>query len=185
MTWSRKVAIFKYTGSWVRWARTLGKEKVFSDLRAILKNGAMQGRFVDEYNRFLLGEVWLNFISSVYFKMAKDKGVPAAWQHLDYSEVQNFSVVVQKTATHPNAAKLVAVYLASPEGAKFTLDGSGAGNLYYPGNFEHEISQQAKKQGVPRHSMLSYPGMIDFHFTKEYGRWRKEVKLILETGGKR
>lgn len=48
-----------------------------------------------------------------------------------------------------------------------------------------EIIAGAKKQGIPRHSMLSYPGMIDFHFTKDYGKWRKEVKLILETGGKR
>ncbi|MDP2643658.1 MAG: ABC transporter substrate-binding protein [Desulfobacterales bacterium] len=183
--WKGKLGVFTYQGGWARWARIMGKEKVYNDLRAILKNGAVGGRYSDVFNRFLINEVWLGLLSSVYLKMAQDKGMPVAWQDLDFSERQNFSVVVLKGAQHPNAAKLVAVYLASPQGARFTLEESGAGNLYYPGNFEHDISSQAKKQGIPEHSLASYPGLLEFHLSKDYRNWQKEIKLIVDSGGER
>ena len=114
--------------------------------------------------------------------MAKDKGMPAAWQSMEISEVQNFSFSVRKGAKHPNAAKLVALYLASPQGAKFTLEESGAGNMYYPGNYEHDIAVQDKKQGIREVFPEKDPKIIKFKRSEEYRRLEKELKLILAGG---
>ena len=91
----------------------------------------IQGRYVDLYNRYLLDEISMAFTSDNYFKMALDKGVQAAWQSLDYADVREYFLVVRKGARRPSAAKLVAIYLASPEGARFTLEEAKAGNLYW------------------------------------------------------
>ena len=81
----------------------------------------------------------------------------------------------------PYCPKLVAVYLAGPEGAKFMLEESGAGTLFDPGNFEQDISMQAKKDGVPEYSLSSYPGLVEFHVSDKYNQWAKEIRSIFET----
>ena len=110
--------------------------------------------------------------------------MPAAWQSLEISQVQNFSTSVRKGARHPNAAKLVALYLASPQGAKFTLEESRSGNMYYPGNYEHDIATQDKKQGVREAFPEKDPKIIKFVLSEESYRLEKEIKLIL-AGGRR
>jgi iron(III) transport system substrate-binding protein len=179
--WKGKVGVLEYEVTWARWAFILGKEKVLSSLRAILKNGAIRGRFVDLQNRFLLGEISFCFTGSIYLKEAQDKGMPSAWRNLDFAEIQPFTLSLRKGAVHPNAAKLVAVYMASPEGAKFMLEESGAGSLFYPGNLEHDISSQAKKEGIPEHIVSAYPGLIDFNLSEKSKEWEKEIKLIFDT----
>jgi iron(III) transport system substrate-binding protein len=181
--WKGKVGIFRYSASWARWAFILGEEKTLSDLRAILKNKAITGRYADIYNRFALGEVWFVFIGSAHLKAALDAGIPAAWQSLDFAERQNFSASVRTGARNPNAAKLLAVYLASPAGAKYCWEELKIGNLFYPGNLEHKISEEAARQGIPEHSMGSFPGCIDFHLSKDGPALEKKIKLIIQTGG--
>ena len=181
--WRGNVGVFNYTATWARWALVLGKEKVLNELRAILKNGAIQGRFADLSNRYLLGEISVCFINSGYFKEVKDKGMPTAWQHLDLAEIQNFTAVVRQGAKHPNAAKLLALYLASPAGAKFTLDEAGSGTVYYPGNYEHDIRVQAKRQGIREISIDR--NLLEFSISKEGAQLEKELKLVFDTGGER
>ncbi|MDP2643812.1 MAG: extracellular solute-binding protein [Desulfobacterales bacterium] len=181
--WKQKLGMFSSPNSWSRWAFLLGKEKLYSQLRGILKNEPIQGRYVDIYNRYLLGEVSMCFLSSAYLKMARDKGVPASWQSLDFADIREYSSVVLKGARHPQSAKLVALYLASAEGSSFTLDESGSGNMYYPGNYEHDLSQQNKQQGVREFFSLRSPELFEFYASKEANEWKKEIQLILQTGG--
>ena len=178
--WKGKVGVFEYPNSWSTWGAYLGdKEQVLPELRGIMKNGAIVGTYVDLYNRFLLGEIAFNLTNSVYLKMAKDKGMPAAWQSMEISYVENFSLSVRKGAKHPNAAKLVSLYLASPQGAKFTLEESGAGNIYYPGNYEHDIAMQDKRQGIREVFPEKDLKIIKFGRSEESRRLEKEVQLIL------
>ncbi|MDP2643813.1 MAG: extracellular solute-binding protein [Desulfobacterales bacterium] len=181
--WKNKVGLSNFTNSWARWAKVLGKDRVLSDLRDIMKNGAIQGRYVDVYNRYLLGEVDFAFVSSAYLKQAMDQGQPAAWQSLDFADIREYSLVIRKGAKHPNAAKLVGVFLGSPQGAKFTLEESKSGNLYYPGNYEHDLSVQNKKQGVREITPDRIPELVAFSVSKEAKEWEKEIKLIFQTGG--
>ena len=180
--WKGRLGIFSYTATWTRWAFILGKDKVLSDLRAIMKNKAIHGRFANLYNRFTLGEIDLAFIGSGHLKSALDAGLPAAYRALDFDEVLNFSLSLRKGARHPNAAKLLAVYLASPQGSKFLWEELKLGNSNYAGSIERDISDDSKKLGIPQYSIESYPGYVAFRLSDEQKKLQKEVKLILQTG---
>ena len=108
--------------------------------------------------------------------------MPAAWQSLEFSDVGLYQVVLRKGAQHPNAAKLVALYLASPEGAKFTLEEGAAGNNYYPGNFEHDIKLQDEKLGFRTVVKEEEIKLMHFMDSKESDLWEKEIQLIFQTG---
>ncbi|MDP2647467.1 MAG: extracellular solute-binding protein [Desulfobacterales bacterium] len=181
--WKGKVGIWRSTDAWSRWAFVLGKEKAFSELRAIIRNNSIQGRYADLFNRYMLGEIWMALTKASYMTEAQTKGMPAAWQSLDYLDVRETVLVVRKGARHPNAAKLVALYLVTPAGAKFMLEEGSAGTLFYPGNYEHEVLSQTKKQGVRIIYTEREPKILEFEASKENSRWKKEVKLILDTGG--
>ncbi|MDP2645862.1 MAG: extracellular solute-binding protein [Desulfobacterales bacterium] len=181
--WKGKVGVMGYTSGWVRWAFVMGKDKIFSDLREILKNGAIRGTYADINNRYMLGEIWLAVTKASYMTDAQAKGVPAAWQSLDYLDVRETVLAVRKGARNPNAAKLVALYLVTPAGAKFMLEEGSAGTLFYPGNYEHEVLSQTKKQGARIIYTERDPKIVNFEASKESKQWQKEVKLILDTGG--
>lgn len=180
--WKGKVGIFNYTASWALRAHILGKEFVYGGLRSILKNGAIQGRYEDISNRFLLGEIWIAGVGNSYFSEAKEKGMPAAWQNLDYVDEESRPLAVLKGAQHPNAAKLVAIYLVSPEGARFILEESGGGNMAYPGNYTYDIRSQGKEQGM---RVVSKDSLIGFIKSDEFEKWNKEIDLIFKTTGER
>ncbi len=107
----------------------------------------------------------------------------AAWQTLDFADVRENSLVIRKGASHANAAKLVALYLASPEGAKFTLEEGKFGNLYYPGNYEHDIRLQNQKEKIPEIFGDRKTELLEFYNSSEAVQLGKEIDLIFRTGG--
>lgn len=183
--WKGRVGVITYETSWARWCFVLGNEKVLSALRAIMKNEAIQGNNIDLWNRYLLGESWFCYMNSSHMVDTREKGMPAAYQCLEFADVQLDAAAVLKGARHPNAAKLVALYLASPQGAKFELEEAKAGTLYYPGNFEHEIRLQNQKQGLREIFAEKSPEILEFYNSKEGVELQKEIRLILQTGGGR
>ena len=183
--WKGRGGINFYPSSWSRCSFVLGKNKVLSALRAILRNGVIQGEYRDLFNRYLIGEIWFCTISSSHMGSAKEKGMPAAWQSLDFADIREVSMVVRKGASHANAAKLVALYLASPEGARFVFEEAGAGNFYYPGNYEHDIRLQNQRQRIPEVFGDRKPELLEFYTSKEAAQLEKEIALILQTGGER
>lgn len=181
--WKGKLGVANYTSNWAELSYIRGKDKTFSELRAIMKSKPLQGRYVDLLNRYLLGEINIQYTTSEWLKNITDKGMPAAWQSFDFSDVGLYNLVLRKGARHPNAAKLVAVYITSSEGAKFTLEEGGSGNLYYPGNFEHDIKLQDEKQGFKTVLKESQIELMQFMGSKEAEVWEQEIKLIFEAGG--
>ncbi|MDZ4246244.1 MAG: extracellular solute-binding protein, partial [Dehalococcoidia bacterium] len=181
--WKNKVGIETGGGSSVRWAFVLGKDKMIATYRDILKNGAITSRATTQYNRFLIGEIWFTRLSSTFLGTARKQGVRAEWQSLDFSDSTEFAAVVRKGARNPNAAKLVALYLASPEGVKFGSEENGYGSMYYPGNYEHDIRLQDQKQGIPEIFTSRKTDILEFYTSKEGRSWGKEIGLILQTGG--
>ncbi|MDP2644246.1 MAG: ABC transporter substrate-binding protein [Desulfobacterales bacterium] len=181
--WKGKVGVANYTSGMAEFAYIRGKEKTLADLQAIMKNGAIQGRYVDLLNRYLLGEIVIQYSISGFLKDCMDKGMPAAWRSLDFSYVGLYQVVALKGARHPNAAKLLALYLASPAGAKFTLEDGGGGSRYYPGNFEHDIRVQDEKLGLRTELKEANPELMAFSESKESKQWEREIKLMFQTGG--
>ncbi|MDP2645174.1 MAG: extracellular solute-binding protein [Desulfobacterales bacterium] len=182
--WKGKVGVYNYPSKWSKWWLILGKDKGQAAIQAILKNGAFQGGFSDLANRFLIGEIWMAITQSNYLLVAQSKGVPAKWVALrDLVEADEGAVAVRKGAKNPNAAKLVAVYLASPAGSKFTLETAKYGNIHIPGNLDHDIVVEAKKQQIPVFFVARDPKFVEFASSKKYQDWMKEVRLTFETWG--
>ncbi len=180
--WKGKVGIFHYGSYWSVWAFVLGKDKTFADLRAIMKNKPVVGRMPDVNNRYLLGEIDMCFVISSFLIKDRQKGMPTAWQSLDFVHTHDIQLVMPKGTQHPNAAKLVAIYLASPEGFRLSMKQVGNGNRFYPDNPEYETIIQAKKEGIPVHGPETYPGLMDFIRSEDYGKWQGEIKLIIQAG---
>ncbi len=178
--WKGRIGTMNSTDAWARWAFYLGKEEVLARIRGMVKNKAIQGRYADLLNRYLLGEISMCLTTSAYLKEAQDKGMPSQWRCLDIADIQDFSAVVTKGAKHPNAAKLVALYLASPEGARFVLEESGAGNIYYPGNYEHDIRLKNKALGISERSPQREVKTLEFLESDEFLRWMKEIKAAFD-----
>lgn len=180
--WKGKVGVQSYPASWTRLVFIRGKEKTLADLRAIMKNNAVPGFYTDLNQRYLLGEIWMAYMNSIYLKLINDKGMPVAWQSLEFAEIAQHCVVARTRAVHPNAAKLVGVYLASPKGVKWSWEESGSGNLYYSGNVEHDIMAQNERQGIPVFSLATDQKLLDFVLSEECAKWEKETELILKGG---
>ena len=181
--WKGKGGLMDTPSNWVRWIGVVGKDKVFSDLRAVIKNGVTKGRYVDLLNRFMIGENWFCTISSEFIVDAQSKGMPTAWQTLDFGDVREYNLVVRKGARHSNAAKLIALFLVSPEGVKFGIEEAKYGTLYYPGNYEHDIRMQNKKQGIPDVFADRNTQILEMYASKEGRQLEKEIELLLATGG--
>jgi ABC-type Fe3+ transport system substrate-binding protein len=178
--WQGKVGILNVASTYARWAYVLGKEKMVADLRAVVKNKPIIGRYADQLNRYLLGEIWMGFVTSSYTQAAKEKGMPVVFQGLDFVEEARYLLALRTGAAHPNAAKLVAVYLSTPAGAKFMLEEAAKGNSLYPGNFEHDLRKQLEAQGATIYARTAYPGLLEFLLSKEIAKWTKEMNLILK-----
>ena len=89
--------------------------------------------------------------------------------------------VVREGCAHPNAAKLVAVYTASPAGAKWTWEEADTDNMYYGFGVEGELFQRAIDRGIPinyRH----YPDLVEFTLSAKAEEWAAEADAILKGG---
>lgn len=179
--WKGKLGVPNYLELWSTWAFVMGKEKTLADLRAIMKNGAIQGRFSDLLNRYLLGETWLTLVTAQYWKEAIDKGMPAGWQTIDFHYEAARPSLIRKGAAHPNAAKLVGLYLATPAGARFVLEESNSGNACYSGNYIYDLRIQAEKQGLPKVLLPQNKAVMDFLLSTENSEWQKEINVIFTT----
>lgn len=180
--WKGRVGIESVGNSWIRWAYIMGKEKCISAIRTLMKNGVIQGRQGDLHNRYLIGEIWMTRNSSDNLKDARDKGMPAAWQTLDFNDSQETGLVIRKGASHSNAAKLVALYLASSEGSKFTFEEAGGGNLHYSGNIEYDIRAQNQKLGIREVLSTRMEDVLEFYDSNEARQLEKELGVVLQGG---
>ena len=178
--WKGKISIAFYEDMWGRMAYYMGVDKVKGELKAIVDNGAIQESNPGALKRYLLGETWMAFITSGFFNDAREKGMPAEWQRLGFVEEQRSAILIRKGAEHPNAAKLVAIYLASPEGAQFLTTVGNQGTRYYPGNFEGDLMAAADKMGIPMHYAADIADIIG---SEEWMKTQAEIELILKGGG--
>jgi len=180
--WKGQIGVNKSTSVWLSIGWGTEKKKTLSTLRSILKNGAIVGGSRDLVPRYLMGEISIAAgMSAGFLLRIREKGPSAEYKTLDVSIERNFSSVIRKGAPHLNAAKLVAAYLASPDGYKFIKEVCLNGSLYYPGNFEHEIMERDKKRGL-RIIMLEASDLLPFSLSEEALSWEKEIKKILAGG---
>ncbi len=182
--WKGRLGVHDYASHWARFAFILGKKQTLATLRAILKNKPVLDHFPPLNNRYLSGEIDMAYTVDQYIADARARGKPAAWISMDPLEIRDYQVLLMKGSKRPNAAKLVAVFLAGPEGGKFTTQVVRKVHHLYPDNLLYDGIQAAKKRGVQPITWESFPGLLDFIQSKEYEDWQKEVQVILDTAGK-
>ena len=178
--WRGKIHIHPYTSVYLNYAYVLGIDRTSSTLREIMKNAPVMDIYARGLTRYLAGEYPILFAISSYFVHAKKKGVPAAWVSPDVSLSTVHAVYVAKGARHPNAAKLIAAFLASPDGNKYMIEEAEMGSGFYRGNFEHDIDQEDRKLGLKVYYVQEVPGLMDFMLSEKGGQLDQEIGRILK-----
>jgi hypothetical protein len=183
--WKDTIGIAKYE-SW--WGLTVfclggeeGKDENLDLIRDILDNGAIQGRWSELLSRYLIGEVDIFTASVKYFMEAVNQGVPAEWSTLDFVLVDPGLACVREGAPNPNAAKLLSIFLASPEGSVWSTEESGAGNMFYGVGPQTAIIEEAVADGVPIRSRTD-ADVAEYITGPLYDEWSEEILEILQTG---
>jgi len=178
--WRGKMAMYSYTSTYLAYSFILGVDKNLSTMREIMKNEPVVDIYARGLTRYMAGEYPILLTSSNFYWEAKKKGVPTQWVSPDISLNTVHAVCILKGARHPNAAKLIAVFLASPDGNKYMIEEAGSGSLYYPGNIEHDLDQEDRRLGLKAYSIQQVPGLLDFMFSEKGVQTDQEIGRILK-----
>jgi ABC-type Fe3+ transport system substrate-binding protein len=179
--WRGKIIVFPYTNLYLGYSVVLGVDQTLAVLRDMMKNEPTVEIYARGVTRYMAGEYPLLLTSSGSFTQIKRKGVAAQWSSLDVSFSTTHFAVVLKGAKHPNAAKLVALYLASPEGHKLMVEEAGEGSLFYPGDVEQEIAQEDRRRGLKMYNPTSWPGAMDLLLSQKGAQVEQEIGRILRS----
>jgi len=174
--WRGKILVPPYTSTWMTQAIPMGRQASLSVVEAILKNGAVVTQWPTAVNRFTLGEYpMVALISESFFHQLKSRGVSAGFRPLDAAYVSQHIVAVRTNARHPNAAKLLAAFLAGPEAVKIWQEIATNPNFYYRGKSPFELGPEW--QGV--RPWLWTPERLRYKSTPEVEAWEEEIGRLL------
>jgi ABC-type Fe3+ transport system substrate-binding protein len=177
--WKNKLTAAFYTSNYVTYAYILGPDKVLAALEGARENNTVFDSYAANLTRFTSGEFPIQLTSAGYYSNAKKKGVNAKWVSLDVSFNTKHAAVVPKGARSPNAAKLVAVYLAGPKGNRMLQELSYVGNAHYAGHTSHEIMQNDAKAGLKIFSPIDDPKAIQYLLSEEGRALEKKIGAII------
>ena len=174
--WRGKVLIPPYTSTWMTLAIPMGRQASLSAVEAILKNGAVVTEWSNAITRFGLGEYPLvAVISEIYAGQAKARGMAAGFRPLDTANLGLRIVAVRTNARHPNAAKLLAGFLASSEALKIWQEIGSNPNFLYQGKSLFELGPEWN--GV--RPWLWTPERLRYLSTPEVEAWEREIGRLL------
>ncbi|MBI4322446.1 MAG: extracellular solute-binding protein [Chloroflexi bacterium] len=177
--WKGKLAMYSYPVTYVTYAYALGADKFISTLREIAKNNPVVEPYAQGETRFTAGEYPLLVTQSSTLVSVRNKGIQAEWVSLDISYIQKHNMIVRKGTKRPNAAKLLTVFLASPEGHKI-YNKTGRGTMFYPGNFEFEVHDRDVKAGMKVYAQDDPPDIVSFFLSDKGKQLEKEIGDILQ-----
>ena len=174
--WRGKVLIPPYTSTWMTQAIPMGRQASLSVVEAIMKNGAVVTTWPSALTRFTLGEFPLvALISEAHFHQLKGRGVSAGFRPLDSAYLGLHIGAVRTGARHPNAAKLLAAFLAGPEALKIWQEVASNPNFYYRGKSPFELEPEWQKV-TPWLWTLE---RLRFKSTPEAEAWEQEIGRLL------
>jgi len=174
--WREKVLIPPFTSTWMTQAIPMGRQASLSLLDGILKNGAVVIPWTTAVTRFTMGEYPLvALISESFFQQLKSRGLAVGFRPLDSAYISQHIVAVRTGARHANAAKLLAAFLAGPEGLKIWQEIATNPNFYYRGKSPFELG--AEWQGVS--PWLWTLDRLRYMSTPEGQAWEQEIGRLL------
>jgi ABC-type Fe3+ transport system substrate-binding protein len=177
--WKGKVVIFPYTDLYTAYAILYGKSRILTDLKALMKNGAVVDTYPSAFRRFTLGEYPMILITSAFYSQAEKKGIPARFKSIDFAYLTIHQLGVRKNARHPNAGKLLIAFMSGPEVHRLWESEIGNGNAFYPDSYEHKLALEAQKAGLKSFRWAEWPGALEFMGSKASDELAKEMGTIL------
>ncbi|MBI3015675.1 MAG: extracellular solute-binding protein [Candidatus Tectomicrobia bacterium] len=174
--WRGKVLVPPYPLVWMPLVIPLGRQTSLSVVEGIMKNGAVVAEWPTAINRFTLGEYPIvALISETFAHQLKAKGLSAGFRPMDVALMNQHNVAVRTGARHPNAAKLLAAFLAGPEALKIWQEVASAPNLHYRGQSLFELGPEW--EGV--RPWLWTPERVRYMSTPEAEAWEGEIGRLL------
>lgn len=174
--WRGQVIGPPYPDTWLTNLMPLGREKSLSLLRDIMKNGVVVQAWPVAFTRFAAGEYpMVALIAETFYHLAKQRRVPAAFKPLDVPYLAQHIIGVRSGARHPNAAKLVAAFLAGPDAVNIWQEVASNPNVYYPSLPQYGLGSQWR--GV--RPWVWTEEHLRFRESEEGSGWAKEIVRIL------
>ena len=151
--WNGQIVTPPWAGSYVAdlavWLGKMSQEELLNRMRAVVKNKPILQSNSDIHNRLQIGELRLAFwVPNDFQEELRRKGLPMECKAMDYIPVTNHLIVVRAGARHPNAAALLAAFMAGPQGFKL-LEAEARGNYLYPESYQSKEFQRLKASGLP------------------------------------
>lgn len=174
--WRGQVILPPYPDTWLTNLISMGREKSLALLKEIMRNGAVVQEWPAAFTRYAAGEYPMAaLISETYYHMAKLRSVPAAFKPLDVPYLARHIVGVRTAARHPNAAKLVAAFLASPDAVKIWQEVASNPNIHYPSLPQYQLGPEW--QGI--RPWVWNEEQLQFRESEEGNGWAKEIARVL------
>jgi iron(III) transport system substrate-binding protein len=133
--WRGKIGVPTATHYWGRLAQVWGDERTTRYMERMAEQQPMLGRIPELYTRLTLGEIAVySALTDSYWLEAKQTGAPlAVVETVQPLIAQQYNVGILKGTKRPNLAKLMAVWLLTPEAQALWGELQGQTSMYVDG----------------------------------------------------
>lgn len=181
--WNGQIVTPPWAGSYVAdaavWLGKMTTEELLNRLRAVVKNKPILQSNSDIHNRLQIGELRLAFwVPNDFQEELRRKGLPIECKAMDYIPVNNHLLVIRAGARHPNAAILMAAFMAGPQGAKL-LEAEARGNYLHPESYQARELKRLKEGGLPVLNRGTEPAYATWLASKEYEELNSAISRAL------
>jgi iron(III) transport system substrate-binding protein len=166
--WRGKIGVSTATHFWARLAQAWGEERTNRLVEGIAANQPVLGNLPETYTRVTLGELAIfSAASDSYWIMARKTGAPLTVVETAKPIIaQQYDVGILKGVRNPNQAKLMAVFLLSPEAQAFWEETQGQTSMFIEGTTANRYA--ATKETVTLDPKFGTDQLDDL--TEKYGR---------------
>ena len=133
--WRGKIGASTATHHWARLAQAWGDERTTRFIEGLAAQQPILGQTPELYNRLTIGEIAVNAsIPDTFNFEAKNTGAPFVFVDTVKPLIAtNYVVGLLKGVQHPNLAKLLAVFMTTPEGQTIWDNNVGGTSMFIEG----------------------------------------------------
>ncbi len=166
--WRGKIGVSTATHFWARLAQAWGEERTTRLVEGIAANQPVLGNLPETYTRVTLGELAIfSAASDSFWIRARKAGAPLTVVETAKPIIaQQYDVGILKGIRNPNQAKLMAVFLLSPEAQAFWEETQGQTSMFIEGTTANRYAQS--KETVTLDPKFGTEQLDDL--TEKYGR---------------
>jgi len=184
--WKGKIGMFNQGGPIARVVLMTANQVKggVNEAKDILRKVVENKCFFDDSSalatRMKIGEVLMAITQDNIPLELKADGIKSEYQLMGPYNINETLAFIPGGCQHPNAAKLVGVYLGSPAGAKALWETTQTGTYLYKGNPYYDMIQQAKKDGRKIEYFARDKAALELTLSPDYVALQKECSAIIQ-----